>query len=121
MKARNQVLSDEGDTTFFNDNDSDVTTEEPFLKKCIVDGNAYSHSQTVRIDKVYYSNSKKKDSFPEFLRKPVKKSILKIRCFRKIEMRDYKLISNSIKLLLKKFFYVSYQLYSFKIKHTESA
>ncbi|KAM0727216.1 hypothetical protein ACS0PU_007377 [Formica fusca] len=25
----------------------DVTTQEPILKKCIVDGNAYSHSQTI--------------------------------------------------------------------------
>lgn len=45
---RNQVLTDGGDITPSNDNDGDVPTEEPFLKKCIVDGKAYSHSQTVK-------------------------------------------------------------------------
>ncbi|XP_067203649.1 uncharacterized protein [Linepithema humile] len=52
-KAKNQVLSDE-DSTLLDDNDGDVSTEEPFLKKCIVDGNAYSHSQTISS---YDSNS----------------------------------------------------------------
>ncbi|RLU17908.1 hypothetical protein DMN91_010147 [Ooceraea biroi] len=46
-KATSQVLLGEVDITLRNDGDGDVTTEEPFLKKCIVDGNAYSHSQTI--------------------------------------------------------------------------
>lgn len=46
-RAPSQVLLGEVDITLRDDNDGDVTTEEPFPKKCIVDGNAYSHSQTV--------------------------------------------------------------------------
>lgn len=45
-RATNPALLDEVDITL----QDDVTTQEPFLKKCIVDGNAYSHSQTVMID-----------------------------------------------------------------------
>ncbi|XP_011150585.1 uncharacterized protein LOC105189892 [Harpegnathos saltator] len=46
-RATSQVLLGEVDITLRDDSDSDVTTEEPFPKKCIVDGNAYSHSQTI--------------------------------------------------------------------------
>ncbi|XP_020291075.1 uncharacterized protein LOC109858344 [Pseudomyrmex gracilis] len=46
-RATNQVLLGEADITLRDDADSDFTTEEPYLKKCIVDGNAYSHSQTI--------------------------------------------------------------------------
>lgn len=45
-RATNPAFSGEVAITF----QDDVTTQEPFLKKCIVDGNAYSHSQTVMID-----------------------------------------------------------------------
>ncbi|XP_072743228.1 uncharacterized protein [Anoplolepis gracilipes] len=43
-RATNPALLAEVASTMFQD---DVTTQEPFLKKCIVDGNAYSHSQTI--------------------------------------------------------------------------
>lgn len=42
-RATNPAFSGEVAITF----QDDVTTQEPFLKKCIVDGNAYSHSQTI--------------------------------------------------------------------------
>lgn len=45
--AASQVLLDETDVTLRDDGDDDITTEEPLLKKCIVDGKFYSHSQTV--------------------------------------------------------------------------
>lgn len=43
----------------------DVTTQESFLKKCIVDGNAYSHSQTVMTDMIYYV-MRNRDKIVEF-------------------------------------------------------
>ncbi|XP_011873474.1 PREDICTED: uncharacterized protein LOC105565136 [Vollenhovia emeryi] len=46
-RATGQALLDEIGVTFRDDSDDDVTTEDPFLKKCIVDGNFYSHSQTI--------------------------------------------------------------------------
>ncbi|XP_024874301.1 uncharacterized protein LOC112456160 [Temnothorax curvispinosus] len=46
-RATSQALLDENDVTFRDDGDDDVTTEDPFFKKCIVDGNSYSHSQTI--------------------------------------------------------------------------
>ncbi|KAL0122535.1 hypothetical protein PUN28_007323 [Cardiocondyla obscurior] len=46
-KATSQTLLNEIDVTLRDDGDDDVTTEEPLLKKCIVDGNFYSHSQTI--------------------------------------------------------------------------
>ncbi|XP_018311602.1 uncharacterized protein [Mycetomoellerius zeteki] len=46
-RATSQALLDENDITFRDDSDDDVTTEDPFLKKCIVDGNSYFHSQTI--------------------------------------------------------------------------
>lgn len=49
-RATSQVLLGEVDITLRNDSDGDVTTEVPFTEKCIVDGNAYSHSQTVMTD-----------------------------------------------------------------------
>jgi len=48
-RATSQVLLGEVDITLRSDSEGDVTTEESFPKKCIVDGNAYSHSQTVTI------------------------------------------------------------------------
>jgi len=53
MRATSQALLDENDITFRDDSDDDVTTEDPFLKKCIVDGNSYFHSQTVTTNKIY--------------------------------------------------------------------
>jgi len=52
-RATSRALLDENDITLRDDSADEVTTEEPFLKKCIVDGNFYSHSQTVTIDKMY--------------------------------------------------------------------
>ncbi|XP_011642002.1 uncharacterized protein LOC105430239 [Pogonomyrmex barbatus] len=46
-RATSQTLLNKVDNTLWNDDDNDVTTEEPLLKKCIVDGNFYSHSQTI--------------------------------------------------------------------------
>lgn len=46
-RATSQALLDENDITLGDDSDDDVTTEEPYLKKCIVDGKFYSHSQTI--------------------------------------------------------------------------
>lgn len=51
-RATSQALLDKNDITLRDDSDDDVTTEEPFLKKCIVDGNFYSHGKTVS-DKIY--------------------------------------------------------------------
>lgn len=48
--AASQALLDETDVTLRDDSDNDITTEEPFLKKCIVDGKFYSHGQTVMTD-----------------------------------------------------------------------
>lgn len=53
-RATSQALLDENDITLRDDGDDDVTTEEPSLKKCIVDGKFYSHGQTVTTDKIYY-------------------------------------------------------------------
>lgn len=53
-RATSQALVNEIDITLRDDSDDDVTTEEPFLKKCIVDGNFYSHSQTVTTDKIHW-------------------------------------------------------------------
>lgn len=52
-RTTSQALVNEIDITLRDDSDDDVTTEEPLLKKCIVDGNFYSHSQTVTIDKIH--------------------------------------------------------------------
>jgi len=52
-RATSRALLDENDITLRDDSIDEVTTEEPFLKKCIVDGNFYSHSQTVTTDKMY--------------------------------------------------------------------
>lgn len=52
-RATSQALLDEIDVTLRDDSYDDVTTEEPLLKKCIVDGKFYSHSQTVTTDKTF--------------------------------------------------------------------
>ncbi|KAF7385763.1 hypothetical protein HZH66_011605 [Vespula vulgaris] len=47
-RGNSQVLLGEVDIAVRDDGSaSEITTEEPYLKKCIVDGNAYSHSQTI--------------------------------------------------------------------------
>lgn len=53
-RATNPALLDEVAITL----QDDVTTQEPILKKCIVDGNTYSHSQTVITitDKMYHNS-----------------------------------------------------------------
>ncbi|KAG7189446.1 hypothetical protein KM043_017146 [Ampulex compressa] len=46
-RSSGQVLLGEIDIAVPGDDAREITTEEPFPKKCIVDGNAYSHSQTI--------------------------------------------------------------------------
>ncbi|XP_043487661.1 uncharacterized protein LOC122514724 [Polistes fuscatus] len=48
-RSNSQVLLGEVDIAIKDDRlgVTEITTEEPYLTKCIVDGNAYSHSQTI--------------------------------------------------------------------------
>jgi hypothetical protein len=62
-RATSQVLLGEVDITLRSDSEGDVTTEESFPKKCIVDGNAYSHSQTVTTDKINQRLTTGRNSF----------------------------------------------------------
>lgn len=61
-RETSQALLDEI-VTLRDDSYDDVTTEEPLLKKCIVDGNFYSHSQTVTADKISILANFDKENF----------------------------------------------------------
>ena len=47
VRTTGQILLGEIDIAAEEDNAAEITTEESFPKKCVVDGNSYSHSQTI--------------------------------------------------------------------------